>query len=96
MRRILAMTTMILAGALSTGPAAAQQGAKADAPGRAEEAASQLIGAWRLVSAVSEEVETAKKFEPYGPNPTGYIVYLPGGAHVCARSTRRSRTGQNR
>ena len=32
MRRILAMTAMILAGALSTGPAAAQQGAKADAP----------------------------------------------------------------
>ncbi|MEA2870355.1 MAG: hypothetical protein QOH67_331 [Hyphomicrobiales bacterium] len=32
MRRIFAMTAMILGAALSTGPAAAQQGAKADAP----------------------------------------------------------------
>lgn len=48
-------------------------------PGLTENAVSSVLGAWRLVSAVAEEVETGKKFEPYGPNPTGYLVYLPEG-----------------
>jgi hypothetical protein len=47
--------------------------------GRAENTALPVLGAWRLISAASEEVDTGKKFEPMGPNPTGYLVYLPDG-----------------
>jgi hypothetical protein len=61
--------------------------------------ASRLTGAWRLVSAVSEEVETGKKFEPYGPTPTGYLVYLPEGRMVALGapfSREPSRTDEDR
>lgn len=47
--------------------------------GVAENMTSNVLGAWRLVSAVAEEVETGKKFEPYGAHPVGYLVYLPEG-----------------
>jgi len=39
----------------------------------------QLIGTWKLVSAVTQDVATGEKFDLYGPNPIGYINYGADG-----------------
>ena len=38
-----------------------------------------LIGTWKLLSAVREEIPSGRKSDMLGPNPTGFINYGPDG-----------------
>jgi len=42
----------------------------------------RLIGTWRLVSTVSEDLTTGEKSNTWGPNPSGYINYGPDGRMI--------------
>src|SRR5471032_1734278 len=42
----------------------------------------RLIGTWKLVSVVNEDVATGKKSDYFGPNPDGYINYGPDGRMI--------------
>ena len=44
-----------------------------------DDARERLIGTWKLVSVVNEDVATGKKTDFFGPNPIGYISYAPDG-----------------
>jgi len=50
----------------------------------------RLIGTWRLIAVVNEDLETGKKSDYFGPNPQGYINYGPDGRMIVinARSDR--------
>jgi len=39
----------------------------------------RLLGTWRLVSAVREEVPSGARTDLMGPDPQGYITYSPDG-----------------
>jgi Lipocalin-like domain len=39
----------------------------------------EILGLWKLVSAVSEDVATRATTDVYGTNPVGYISYAPEG-----------------
>ena len=39
----------------------------------------KLFGMWKLVSGVSEELDTAKKTELWRPDAIGYITFVPEG-----------------
>ena len=43
---------------------------------------AQLVGSWRLLSAVSTFVDTGETSEPWGPEPDGRMVFEPGGRIV--------------
>src|SRR5690349_22059240 len=45
----------------------------------AQDGAAKLLGVWKFVALESEDIESGKKTEVYGPNPSGYLVYLPNG-----------------
>jgi hypothetical protein len=60
---VIVSTMMILASA----PAVAQQ----------NKLQEQLIGAWKLVSAVVEK--DGQKHEPFGPHPRGAVLFVPSG-----------------
>jgi hypothetical protein len=53
---------------LLPGSTAAQQGA----------AKEQLLGAWSLVSVIGERAD-GSKFEPFGPNPKGIMIFTRDG-----------------
>lgn len=55
-------------GLLSTVPAIAQQGL----------ASERIVGAWLLVS-VTSEMADGSKGEPFGPSPTGIVVFTSDG-----------------
>lgn len=38
---------------------------------------ARLLGTWRLVSAIREEVASGQSFEQFGAGATGYIAYAP-------------------
>jgi hypothetical protein len=68
----------------------------------AESVAAKLIGTWKLVSVVREEVPDGAKTDLMGPNPVGFITYGPEGAddgshctqfaqEACRRCTDTSR-----
>jgi hypothetical protein len=40
---------------------------------------SELVGLWRLVEAKREYVDTGETVDMFGPNPTGYLMFAPGG-----------------
>ena len=40
---------------------------------------ADLVGSWKLVSYVSEELATGKKIALLGEHPKGYIIYTPQG-----------------
>ncbi len=40
---------------------------------------AQLVGSWRLLSAVSTFVDTGETSEPWGPEPEGRMILEPGG-----------------
>src|SRR2546430_5597291 len=46
---------------------------------RATGAQPSVVGSWKLVSFIREEVATGKKFEFFGKHPNGYIVYTLHG-----------------
>jgi len=39
----------------------------------------KLIGTWKLVSAIREEIPQGTKVDQLGRNPTGYLNYAPDG-----------------
>jgi hypothetical protein len=39
----------------------------------------RLLGTWKLVAAVREELPSGSRTDFLGPNPTGYINYAPDG-----------------
>jgi len=43
---------------------------------------ARLIGTWKLVSVVNEDVSTGKKTDFFGPNPDGYINYGQDGRMI--------------
>jgi hypothetical protein len=40
---------------------------------------SGLVGLWQLVEAKREYVDTGEVVDMFGPNPTGYLMFAPGG-----------------
>jgi hypothetical protein len=42
-----------------------------------------LIGTWKLVAAVSEEIPSGTTTDVYGANPTGYLNYAPDGRMIA-------------
>jgi hypothetical protein len=38
-----------------------------------------LLGTWKLIAAVREEIPSGSKSDFLGPNPTGFINYAPDG-----------------
>ena len=42
----------------------------------------RLIGTWRLISTVTEDLATGEKSESWGPKPSGYINYGPDGRMI--------------
>ena len=56
---------------------------------------ARLIGTWKLVAVVNEDVSTGKKIDYFGPNPQGYINYGPDGRMIVinARSDRNKPKG---
>ena len=56
---------------------------------------ARLIGTWRLVSVINEDVATGTKTDFFGPNPTGFINYGPDGRMIVinARSDRKRPAG---
>ncbi|HKD28282.1 MAG TPA: lipocalin-like domain-containing protein [Xanthobacteraceae bacterium] len=38
-----------------------------------------IVGSWKLLSYVSEELATGKKTAPFGEHPKGYLIYTPQG-----------------
>ena len=39
----------------------------------------RLLGTWKLVSALREEIPSGRKTDFFGPNPVGYLNYSPEG-----------------
>jgi len=60
--------------------------------------ADKLIGTWKLVSAVSEELATGQKTNLYEGAPIGFITYGADGRvmTVIADSPRKKPSGQSR
>ena len=45
-----------------------------------------LVGTWKLVSCVLEDVETKEQKPVWGGNPNGYIVMTPGGRWIVIQT----------
>ncbi len=56
---------------------------------------ARLIGTWKLVSVVNEDMATGRKSDYFGPNPAGFINYGPDGRMIVinARSDRKRPKG---
>ena len=56
---------------------------------------ARLIGTWKLVSVINEDVATGKKSDYFGPNPDGYINYGPDGRMIVinTRTDRKKPAG---
>jgi Lipocalin-like domain len=56
---------------------------------------ARLIGTWKLISVVSEDLATGEKTDSYGPNPRGFINYSPEGRMMVinTRSDRKKPAG---
>ena len=63
---------------------------------RADEAATQLVGSWRLTSWVIQVVG-GEATEPFGPNPKGRAVFTSDGfsAFMIARPDRKPATNDS-
>jgi hypothetical protein len=46
---------------------------------RAQDAASQIIGIWKVVDISRKDVASGKIEKPYGEKPGGYYIYTRGG-----------------
>src|SRR3954463_16597708 len=55
----------------------------------------RLIGTWKLVSAMREEIPSGEKTPFLGENPTGFLHYMPDG-RMLAMITRAGRKAPNR
>lgn len=56
---------------------------------------ARLIGTWKLVSVINEDLATGQKSDFFGPNPEGFINYGPDGRMIVinARSDRKRPAG---
>jgi DnaJ-class molecular chaperone len=52
---------------------------------------NRLIGTWKLVAVVAEDLATGEKRDAWGPEPEGYINYGPDGRMIVI-NTRSDRT----
>ena len=48
----------------------------------------KLVGAWKIVSAVVEDVQTHEQKPLYGEHPKGYLILLATGRIALAMVTR--------
>ena len=55
-----------------------------------EETKQRLIGTWRLISTVSEDLTTGEKSNTWGPNPQGYINYGRDGRMIVSLNRKPS------
>jgi len=55
----------------------------------------RLLGTWKLVSVVGEDLTTGEKSDFFGPSPAGYISYTPDGRMMVinVRSDRKRPAG---
>src|SRR3954467_15480829 len=55
----------------------------------------KLIGTWKLVSALREEIPSGEKTPFLGENPTGFLHYMPDGRmpRGVTRAARKRPTG---
>jgi hypothetical protein len=55
----------------------------------------QLLGTWKMVSVIREEIPSGAKTDLFGPNPVGYITYGPDNRMmvILVRSDRKKPTG---
>lgn len=55
-----------------------------------------LLGTWRLVSAVREEIPSGAKMDLFGPNPQGFLNYGRDGRMIAliTRGDRRAANGR--
>ena len=60
-----------------------------------EQNAARLIGTWKLVSAVREEVPSGAKTDLFGPDPVGFLNYAADGRMLTliVRKERKRPTG---
>jgi hypothetical protein len=54
-----------------------------------------LVGTWKLVSCVLEDVETKEQKPVWGANPNGYIVMTPGGRWIVIQTAEGRDPPQN-
>ena len=45
--------------------------------------AQRLIGTWRLLNSVREEIPSGRKSDSMGPNPQGFLNYGPDGRMIA-------------
>jgi hypothetical protein len=45
-----------------------------------------LVGTWKLVSCLMEDVETKERTPVWGAHPSGYIVLTPGGRWIVIQA----------
>ncbi len=69
MKRIIILAALLAASFLNHGVRAQP----------ADDAAKRLIGTWKLVSVIREEVPSGIKVDLMGPNPVGFIAYGSDG-----------------
>ena len=55
----------------------------------------RLLGSWKLISAVREEIPSGRKTDYFGPHPVGYLNYAPDGRMIVliVRSDRKRPAG---
>lgn len=54
--------------------------------GAVRAAGGELAGAWKLVSAVMEDVDTGEQNPVWGEHPNGYIVLTPAGRWIVVQT----------
>jgi len=57
----------------------------------------RLVGTWKLVSVVNEDVNSGERTDYFGPNPKGFINYAPDGRMLVinVRSDRKRPAGHS-
>ena len=50
------------------------------------DAKDKLIGTWKIVSAVMEDVETKEQKLVWGKHPNGYIILTPSGRWIVVQT----------
>jgi hypothetical protein len=53
-----------------------------------------LVGTWKLLSCVLEDVETGEQKQVWGSNPNGYIVMTPEGRWIVLQTAEGRRVPQ--
>src|SRR4051794_26682176 len=63
-------------------------------PATSDPALVPLVGSWRLLSTTATFADTGEQVETFGPNPSGRMVFTPGGRimFLITRSNRQPPT----